>query len=1255
MPMLLNCERSEPFARRFRHCLVMAIQAAMLNKESSVTNVTEELAALLSELIQVSQPGKVLLVGDCLVPVLMNVIGSPSEDQKYPALPEGRGHAWSEIAVRCQSQTSALKAIAWLAIEGATEADVKVLRLGSGPLEGQYDCVIAAPPLGASLESRQNDIPVPTKRVEYAVFQRSLAVLKPGGLAISLMPRALGFSTGLEARRLRKHIIEQHRMESVIELPAGSAYAGVAINSLLLCVRHAPPSKTMFFAGEGLMKLLLQGGRRSTPSHLIKFFADRLIELQTGPRSKSARRLGDDSSSRKLENISDHMRAAFDELSALAGGMATGVDIPETLPDSCLARLRTGLVELPSLSERGYALSHIGTNPRHDLITRALKALTKLDLGVAPVRLGDVAKVYYGVGYDRKTAVKRTELPTPEPDRLIGILRVSDLSRKAPQFGEALYPREPQIFLSSEAAAKIRKSAILQDGDLLYSRVGTVGRINEYSGSIWPSNFLDEPDKFRAVASSQIIVIRPSQQISPRFLAGLLSSPLYQEWIASMTSGSVISHITRDDLAAIRVPLAPKPIQSAIAEHLLAGLPLEALSDVLSHGPRADTSLLPMVENSAIRSFSEEIEKGRGSEALKAIAEVFAHRSPEGLLSDWWSNSAVLVHDLVDATEIPNARDRFAALHVWLLNFPDVHRQLKENMPGLRLFESTDSTRETDRLILEAVWRNASKLLDGLKLYAQNEVAALLAAIKVEATVAPAWIPSFLQKVVTVQVMNRSSLSLRDMRVQVHGSSGKSALLIPNAGMEIPITFVPDHLGTHPLLVEWSAKRMDGQRERGSIDLTVEAVVESDSVNLGLGTNPYVDARTLQGEEDRVFFGRMPEIERILAELRKPSASTVLLIEGNRRTGKTSLIHHFQRHHLPDNWVAAYCTFQSGEGAVAEDGPVGRGVPTREVFFILAKAVVEAVVGSGENLNLDGIGVLESTWRPIVLRRRASSLLRPFFDSGPPYEHFRIILEQCLEVLGSRRLLLVIDEFDRLQEGITSGVTSDQVPENIRHLFQSYNQMAGILTGSRKIRRLREEYWNVLFGIGDPVILRGLEEKAVRDLITKPVEGRLTYTPAAVDAIAHLTAGQPRIIQTLCSRLFDLCDQGENTRLITEAMVEQVAEEKARDYEHFKVVWSAIQSPVDQFVAITINDMERSGMTRVSFSLLQDELSSKRLSISQKNLDAALDNLRDLEVIGERITDSTKHYFIEIPLLSRWLLQNQDQERLREDAQNELL
>jgi type I restriction enzyme M protein len=306
------------------------------------------------------------------------------------------------------------------------------------------------------------------------------------------------------------------------------------------------------------------------------------------------------------------------------------------------------------------------------------------------------------------------------------------------------------------------------------------------------------------------------------------------------------------------------------------------------------------------------------------------------------------------------------------------------------------------------------------------------------------------------------------------------------------------------------------------------------------------------------------------------------------------------------------------------------------------------------NLDLDGIGVLESAWRPVLLSRRASSLLRPYFESGPAYEHFRSVLEQCLEALGTRRLLLVIDEFDRLQEGITSGVTSDQVPENIRHLFQTYNQMAGILTGSRKIRRMREEYWNVLFGIGDPVILRGLEESAVRDLITKPVQGYLTYAPEAVDAIAHLTAGQPRIIQTLCSRLFDLCTQVDNSRLITLAMVEQVAEEKARDYEHFKVVWSAIQSPVDQFVALTINGMERAGGGRVTFSLLQDELAEQGLSISQKKLDVTLDNLRDLEVIGERITDSTKHYFIEIPLLSRWLLQNQDHDRLREDAQNEL-
>ena len=58
-----------------------------------------------------------------------------------------------------------------------------------------------------------------------------------------------------------------------------------------------------------------------------------------------------------------------------------------------------------------------------------------------------------------------------------------------------------------------------------------------------------------------------------------------------------------------------------------------------------------------------------------------------------------------------------------------------------------------------------------------------------------------------------------------------------------------------------------------------------------------------------------------------------------------------------------------------------------------------------------------------------------------------IYLSAAIEAAQPRRILLMLDEFDKLQEGIDSGITSAQVPENIRHLLQHLPGLGAIITG----------------------------------------------------------------------------------------------------------------------------------------------------------------------------------------------------------------
>ncbi len=116
-------------------------------------------------------------------------------------------------------------------------------------------------------------------------------------------------------------------------------------------------------------------------------------------------------------------------------------------------------------------------------------------------------------------------------------------------------------------------------------------------------------------------------------------------------------------------------------------------------------------------------------------------------------------------------------------------------------------------------------------------------------------------------------------------------------------------------------------------------------------------------------------------------------------------------------------------------------------------------------------------------------------------------------------MVLMIDEFDKLQEGIDHGITSPRIPENIRYLIQNEPGFSVIITGSRRMQRLRHEYWSALYVLGSRIGVSALDEADARHLVVEPFKGRLRYSDEAIKRIIHLTARQPFLIQSVCNRI----------------------------------------------------------------------------------------------------------------------------------------
>jgi type I restriction enzyme M protein len=328
------------------------------------------------------------------------------------------------------------------------------------------------------------------------------------------------------------------------------------------------------------------------------------------------------------------------------------------------------------------------------------------------------------------------------------------------------------------------------------------------------------------------------------------------------------------------------------------------------------------------------------------------------------------------------------------------------------------------------------------------------------------------------------------------------------------------------------------------------------------------------------------------------------------------------------------------------------GIPTRNIFLGMGRELVTAAREAVSVLELPELGAVPPR-TSLHFRKFLDTKLPNWFNNDQPFARFRGLLDIIRAAVKPKRLLLILDEFDRIQEGIASGITSDQVPENMRHVFQAYGDIGGVFTGSRTIRRLRQEYWNVLFGLGESHQLRGLDEESALGLVEQPVAGRLVYSPAASRHIIELCARQPLLVQSICGRLFETCkESGERT--VTVEMVDKVAEEKAADNEHFETLWGYIRSNRQRCLVFVVDELAEQHGT-LAFSVIADAAERHGIRFGGAgDLERDLDDLLDLEVLRAHGERRRQIYRIEVPLFSMWLKRTKDFEQYRRAAKEEL-
>lgn len=1206
-----------------------------------------------------------------------------------------------------------------LELSDALERPLPRSRSGDG-----FDCIMAVPPWGMRVSrTPAAHFPFPNRNSETLFLQHVMANLRPGGRAVVALPEGPLYRHGSE-QQMRKALLSEYSTDAVVSLPAGafSPWTGIPVN--LLVFRRGEPRSAVRFANisANAWESALEAGGDGVPDGVESEISDSGTRGYGfpggdvfGDRSGSGVEIEDESrfgggieSSAGIECGSVLGRGARPDAGA---GNRSGFRCEETpgvgsddgtrygyghVPPVGLLRgvsklirhrhelsgkaFRSGVkvwdVAVRDLSHRDYEL--VAKKPESKALDAEMERLVALDSSVRVERLECVADVSRGEKYGRRFTTQNRDAP----DVMAGLLRSRDVGDAVEGvLGPGI--QAPSLFLAEKGAERVNEKHILRSLDVVVTTSGTVGKVAfippslvriEAEGTSTPADggnglHLGIGGLFMpVVATDSVAVIRARSDVTPHFLAALLRSLVYRNWLSNSARGSDVRTLPIRTLRGLRVPLPPLQVQDAVLDELArsGGDVMAVLLRLLSRAASEPVAVwletpaaARLASGVAIHDPDQFSTLVAATRALQSLMDRMSRRaapvsseSDDPWLGAWLDIAREVAAVLGGIESIPRGTGRLAVLGVAL-------SRLREALSAL------DGARGATVDRLHVFTRTMVEL-------SEREVHAMQESIKLDIVLEPAEVVVGKISEVQLRLTNSSATPLRSLHVSTRPSVGAGQLpyLTDGETHHLPLTVHP-HDAMQPLyiVVFWRARRLDGVAVSGESELSLRVLStrETASARLGaggarlagtacvlstreavrsgdLGSSPYIVGSPVDVDREDMFFGRADIIEPIKRQLGASTHANVILLEGNRRTGKTSILQQLGKAGVLPGWIPVYCSFQGAEG---HDSKVG--IATREVFRLLAREIGRALYDAGIETWIPGQPARDPG-RSFKAAFRIA-LDRAFADEHG-FEMLQLYVAAAIEAASPRRVLLMLDEFDKLHEGIEAGITSPQVPENIRHLLQHQPGLCAIIAGSRRLKRLREQYWSALFGLGHRLGVSALPFDDARRLVTQPVEGRLGYLPQARDRLVELCASHPFLVQSLCNRVFEqAASRGAPT--ITVEAVEQAATEMVRDNEHFQTLWDYAGSARRRLI-LALCDRCSEGPDPISLDLFEIKLRDNGVPVRRfSELSDDVAELRELELIEFDDSYRGGTYRLSVPLMTRWLKVSKDFDDIVKRAKQE--
>jgi len=367
--------------------------------------------------------------------------------------------------------------------------------------------------------------------------------------------------------------------------------------------------------------------------------------------------------------------------------------------------------------------------------------------------------------------------------------------------------------------------------------------------------------------------------------------------------------------------------------------------------------------------------------------------------------------------------------------------------------------------------------------------------------------------------------------------------------------------------------------------------------------NMYLVGRPVMPDSGHPFVGRRDQFETIERMWADAALKEPVILHGQRRMGKSSILHHLEKN-LGPAYVALYANLQS----------------------------LAAVDTTG--------ALVYNLCDEIHRRLRKASVETPAPQPGDFAESFtglRRFLNEVEDRLGDGRwLVLMLDEFEMIEDKIKDGAIRPDLLYQFRDAMLNRPRLAIVLAGVHTLDEMTRDYWSPFFSGSRNVKVSYLDPDAAEVLITNPWDGfELEFERDAVRLVADVTGCQPTLLQAVCSALIDRV----NARLEKEGAqysprvapddVKAVLNEVQASSTYFDAVWKELDDN-ERLVLAALAEAQTHWNVPASCAEVEHRLQSH---LSPDETDRAWDLLKKRDMI---ILDGRQAKFY-VELVRRWV------------------